>query len=339
MALVSLWNFEFFSAQASENKHTSAAISIIQPIEAEAASTGASDLSLERDLAKARTFFGKLLRPERLNDGLVDLGSALFHDPGLSENGEISCASCHRLDEGGDDNVPLAIGISGKPGTRNSPTVFNLVGHVAFFWDGRASSLEEQVEGPISHPDEMGSNWSLILERVSARQEYVGAFNRLFDGGEATPERIKQAIAEFERSLVTDDAPFDHFVSGDAQAMTAQSRRGMNAFIDLGCVSCHQGPLFGGNLFQKFGVFKDYPHEEDPETLFKVPSLRNVEVTGPYFHNGSGETLRQAVRIMSDFQLGHELSQNDEDDIIAFLHSLTGQRFRSESAADERMKQ
>ncbi len=270
----------------------------------------------------------------------VALGRQLFHDPRLSKNGAVSCASCHNLTAGGADVGARSFGVSGEPTATNTPTVFNSANNVAQFWDGRAATLEEQIDGPLQHPDEMGSTWQQTIGIVSADPTYVDAFFSIY-GGPASPERIRDAIAEFERTLVTLDAPFDRFLRGDKTAITAEARRGYERFQTYGCISCHQGRNVGGNIYQRLGIVEPYFGEDEvtPANLgrfnvtghdadrhvFKVPSLRNVALTAPYFHDGSVETLEQAIAIMGFYQLGRALPQSDIADIAAFLRSLTGQ--------------
>ena len=281
------------------------------------------------------------LRPATdLNPQKVDLGRRLFSDPRLSKNGEVSCASCHDLSAGGADSGARSVGVSGQPTAVNTPTVFNSANNLAQFWDGRAPTLEAQINGPLQHPDEMGATWQDAVAAVSGDRNYVAAFFEVY--GEApSPASIRDAIAEFERSLVTLDAPFDRFLAGNQSAISEQARRGYELFQTYGCISCHQGQNVGGNLYQRLGIVEAFYNEDDvrPADLgrfnvtgrdddrhvFKVPSLRNVAVTSPYFHDGSIETLEQAIAVMAYFQLGRDLAQADIGDIAAFLRTLTGE--------------
>ena len=270
----------------------------------------------------------------------VALGSKLFQDPQLSHDNKVSCLSCHAFDKGGTDRRALSVGIGGQLTDVNAGTVLNSALHFKQFWDGRAESLEAQIDGPINHPGEMGSNWVEIVGKLQKSPEYVAQFSKLYQNG-IDGNNIKDAIAVFEQSLVTPDSRFDRFLKGEPNAISAEEKRGYNLFKDNGCVSCHQGVLLGGNLFQKFGVFGDYfqdrgnitkadngrynvTKQEEDRYSFKVPSLRNVELTAPYFHDGSAKTLDAAVKVMMKYQLGREAPANDINDIIKFLTTLTG---------------
>lgn len=295
--------------------------------------TGISPASAQSVSAeRAAELFGTPNVPTDLDPSLVQLGELLFSDPRLSSNGQVSCASCHDLAQGGDDGRALSQGVSGNPTGRNSPSVYNLVGHVAFFWDGRAASLEDQIDGPIHHPDEMDSDWEAIIERLRADANFTA--QTLRDHRQAiSADLIKGAIAEFERSLVTQDTPFDRFLAGNETALTPTQREGLDAFVNLGCASCHQGPLFGANLYQPLGIFETREGETASGDLFKVPSLRNVAVTGPYLHDGSIEQLDKMVALMGRLQLGLDLSARERAALVSFLDSLTDDRFRSSSTS------
>lgn len=270
----------------------------------------------------------------------VELGERLFHDVRLSRDDTISCASCHDLDNGGDDGRRHSLGVGGGETAVNAPTVLNAGLNLAQFWDGRAASLEDQIDGPIHHPDEMGSNWPTILGKLRRDPDYVRTFAKIYSGG-LSEHAIKDAIATFERTLVTPGARFDRFLRGDTTAITAAEREGYVLFKSLGCISCHQGRNVGGNMFQTFGVMGDYFADRGSPTpadngrfnvtgdardrhVFKVPSLRNVALTAPYFHDGSATTLAQAVEVMAWYQLGRRLADRDVVLIVAFLETLTG---------------
>ncbi|MEM7516021.1 MAG: cytochrome c peroxidase [Planctomycetota bacterium] len=265
--------------------------------------------------------------PPELDAGLVDLGRRLFRDTRLSSTGEVSCASCHDIENGGDDGLALSVGVSGEKGTRNSPTVLNSVFNFRQFWDGRAKTLEEQVDGPLEHPDEMGLTWEQVLEVVQGDPDYVSDFQKATGEG-PTADSVRVAIATFERSLTTPGSPFDRYLMGDDQAIDAQVLRGYEAFVDVGCVSCHQGVGVGGNMMQPLGRMRRYFADKAPtdgtdeDALYKVPSLRNVVRTAPYLHDGSIKTLPEAVRLMGKYQLGIELAEEEITDIVAFLGSL-----------------
>jgi cytochrome c peroxidase len=274
-----------------------------------------------------------------LDPARVALGSTLFRDPRLSHDDSVSCASCHHLDRGGVDRLVHSVGINGLAGGRNAPTVFNSGLNFRQFWDGRAGSLEEQIDGPIAHPLEMGSSWPEIIQKLSRSPDYVTAFGGLYGDG-ISSSSVKNAIATFERSLNTPNSPFDRFLSGDATALTTTQQHGYGEFKSFGCVSCHQGTNVGGNMYQRLGVMEQ-PGPTNPlmddigrfgvtgdvrdQHVFKVPSLRNVAVTAPYFHDGSIATLDVAVVVMGRYQLGRQLTNSETADLVAFLETLTGE--------------
>lgn len=268
------------------------------------------------------------------------LGERLFHDPRLSADDTISCASCHALNIGGVDRLSRSIGIGGQEGPINAPTVFNSRFNFRQFWDGRAADLREQAGGPIHNPLEMGSNWEQVVAKLGADGDYRRDFEALYPQG-ITAASISDAIATFEGTLVTPDAPFDRWLRGDEGALGEAAREGYRLFKGYGCTACHQGVGVGGNMYQRFGVFGDYFAErgevsdadqgrfnvtgfEEDRHYFKVPSLRNVALTPPYFHDGSAATLAEAVVIMARYQLGRELPDRDVERLVAFLESLTG---------------
>lgn len=275
------------------------------------------------------------LSPER-----VALGRQLFADRRFSADGTLSCSSCHDLGRGGTDGRRFSVGIGGAVGNINAPTVFNSGLSFVQFWDGRAATLEEQAAGPIHNPIELGSNWAQVLERLGRDADMVDAFALAYPDG-LNANNVADAIATFERSLQTPNSRFDRYLQGQKQVLTASEIDGYRRFREYGCVSCHQGALVGGNMFQKFGVLGDYfagrplnksdfgrfnvTQREEDRHVFKVPSLRNVALTAPYFHDGSVETLDEAVRIMGRYQLGRRLSDEDVKVIVAFLKTLNGE--------------
>lgn len=283
-----------------------------------------------------------LTRPEGLDRQKVALGKDLFNDTRLSADGSIACSSCHDVAAGGDDGRPTAIGIGGRVGPLNTPTVFNNSFNVAQFWDGRASSLEEQIDQTVQSPLELGADWTTIEKRLRADRAMRKRFEAVF-GTEPDAQTVKSAIAEYLRALITVDAPFDRYLAGDRSAMGADAVEGYELFSRLGCISCHQGRNLGGNFFQRIGVMGDFfakrgraPSEadlgrfnvtgrEEDRYKFKVPSLRNVAQTAPYFHDGSGETLEDAVRMMVDVQLGRPVRDDEIRKLVAFLEALTGE--------------
>lgn len=268
------------------------------------------------------------------------LGERLFHDPALSKDNTVACATCHPLTAAGADRLKVSKGVEGRLGRRNAPTVFNAALNFAQFWDARAATLEAQVSGPLTNPDEMGSSWAEVTARLKARADYREAFDAIYANG-ITADNIADAIANFERTLVTPNARFDRYLRGEPDALTPLEIKGYARFKALGCASCHQGVNIGGNLVQRFGVMdpgmKYMPEyaradrglaeltgREEDRYVFKVPSLRNVAVTAPYFHTGAIKELDEAVAIMGRVQLGRELSTEDRALIVAFLRSLTG---------------
>lgn len=277
-----------------------------------------------------------------LDEVQVALGDKLFHDPVLSNDYSMSCATCHDLNKGGTDRLPTSIGMAGHKTPLNSPTVFNSGFQFRQMWDGRDATLEDQVEGPIASIGEMGgTSWQEVLRRVSDVPEYVQAFDDTYTDG-ITPETIKSAIATYERSLYTPNAPFDKYLRGDKEAISAEAKQGYGLFKSYGCVTCHQGVLLGGNMYQTLGVFGDYfadrgtpvikadlgrynvTQDENDRHVFKVPTLRNIELTAPYFHDGQVRSLDDAIKIMGKYQLGVDMPQDDVDAIMQFLRSLTG---------------
>ena len=284
---------------------------------------------------------------EKDSAALVELGKRLYFEKRLSKNGAQSCNTCHAVDGGraGVDNEPTSPGAFGKRGDRNSPTTFNAALHIAQFWDGRAADLKEQAKGPILNPVEMAmSSEPEVVERLNADQEYPQLFKAAF-AGEKTPisyENVARAIAAFERTLMTRDR-LDDFLKGRNDALTPAELRGLHTFLTVGCASCHNGPLLGGNTYQKMGLLKPYENQkdvgraavtkdEDDKFKFKVPTLRNIAVTHPYFHDGKVALLHEAVRQMADLQLGAALTQQQEADLGAFLQALTGKSLRRAAA-------
>ncbi|MEM7434278.1 MAG: cytochrome-c peroxidase [Myxococcota bacterium] len=271
----------------------------------------------------------------------VTLGRKLFHDKALSGDGTVACVTCHSLDHGGAEPRKTSTGIRGQVGPINSPTVLNSSHNFAQFWDGRAKDLREQAEGPVANPIEMGATWEGVVKRLGADKEYVAEFAALYEDG-ISKDNVTDAIAVYEEALIT-PARFDAYLGGDAGAITEQEKRGYETFKEVGCTACHNGVLVGGGMFQKMGLVGDYFKDRGTEIteadlgrfnvsknpaekhFFKVPTLRNVELTAPYFHDGSRQTLEEAVTIMGKYQLGRDLTKAQVDDIVAFLKSLTGE--------------
>lgn len=278
----------------------------------------------------------------------IELGKQLFFDPRFSSTGTVSCNTCHNLMLGGDDSRPLSMGVHGLTGPRNSPTVWNAALHATQFWDGRATSLEEQAKGPVVAAVEMGmANLDSAIARVRAIPGYRAAFAQVFGGDDpVNVENAARAVAAFERTLITSNSPYDRWARGDNQAMTVQQVRGWQQFDQLGCTGCHQPPLFAGprkpgghfalfpfhdgdfvsayRLRDDSGRFAVTGRESDRHK-YKVPTLRNVALTAPYFHNGAVPTLDRAVRVMALAQMNVGLEDAQVADIVAFLEALTGE--------------
>lgn len=273
----------------------------------------------------------------------IELGKTLYFDTKLSQDGNISCNSCHSLATFGVDNLPTSPGDAGEHGARNSPTVLNAALHTAQFWDGRADDVEAQAGMPVLNPIEMAiPSRKYLVDRLSEYPDYELRFAQAFPGTEGglTYRNIQRALAAFERTLLT-PSRFDLYLVGDKNALNAQELEGMKTFIGYGCTSCHNGVTLGGHIFRKFGLNEDYwVHTRSPRIdegraqitgevedkyVFKVASLRNVAETWPYFHDGSVETLNEAVRVMVQLQIGVEMADEDVTNLVAFLGSLTGE--------------
>lgn len=271
----------------------------------------------------------------------VELGRQLFNEPRLSVNNTLSCASCHQLDKGGADTRAFSIGFNGVPVTINTPSVFNATLNFRQFWNGRADTLETQIHEVVQSPSEMGSNWQHVVQVLSADPAYRSAFANAYPDG-VTMNNAQNALASYERTLLSGNSRFDQYLLGDTDILTREEKYGYQRFKEYGCIACHQGVNIGGNMFQKFGVMGDYfkvrgnpsdtdlgrylvTQDEEDRNVFKVPSLRNVAVTAPYFHDGSAKTLEEAVDVMFTFQLGRIPSEEDKTLIIKFLKTLTGE--------------
>lgn len=268
----------------------------------------------------------------------IELGKLLFFDKRLSKNHDVSCNSCHDVAKYGVDGEPTSTGHKKQKGGRNAPTVYNAGNHIAQFWDGRAATLEEQAKGPVLNPIEMAMKDAASVEAVVASiPGYEPLFKKAFPGEEKpiTYDNIAKAIGAYERTLVT-PSKFDKYLAGDAKALNDKEKAGLKLFIDTGCTACHNGEAVGGGLFQKFGLVKPVKDLKDlgrfeatkkdaDKFFFKVPSLRNIEKTAPYFHDGATKTLEEAVTVMADVQLGKELKKEEVASIVTFLKTLTGE--------------
>ncbi len=273
-----------------------------------------------------------------LTEEKITLGRMLFFETRLSKNHDLSCNSCHGLDTFGVDGQAFSTGHKKQKGGRNSPTVYNAGEHVAQFWDGRAASLEEQAKGPILNPVEMAMpSEKKVVATLKSIPGYVEAFKKAFPGEKdpVTYNNVGKALGAFERQLVT-PGRFDKFLTGDKAALQDLEKKGMTKFASHGCTTCHNGASVGGASFQKLGLVKPFPNDKDKGRFdvtkdeadlmkFRVPSLRNVAMTGPYLHDGSVKELAEIVRVMADHQLGKSISDEDVAEIVAFLKSLTGE--------------
>ncbi len=271
------------------------------------------------------------------DEARIALGRMLYYDTRLSKAQDISCDSCHSLNNYGVDHEPTSSGFKGRKGERNSPTVYNAAIQFVQFWDGRAPNVEEQAKGPVLNPVEMAmASDKHVVAVLKSIPEYTRAFRKAFPGEKdpVTCNNMGKAIGAFERGLIT-PARWDKFLRGDQTALTGPEKASFNVFVDAGCPTCHAGALLGGNMYQKAGALKPWPDTSDPGRyrvtqdqadmlMFKVPSLRNVDKTGPYFHDGKTTTLNEAISKMADYQLGRKLSQAEVQSISSWMKSLTG---------------
>jgi cytochrome c peroxidase len=274
--------------------------------------------------------------PKDVNAAQAELGKKLYFDPRLSKSGFISCNSCHNLSMGGTDNLKTSIGHNWQQGPINAPTVLNSSMNVAQFWDGRAADLKAQAGGPIANPKEMAFSHELAVKVLETIPQYVDEFKKVFGNNKITIDEVAQAIAEFEKTLVTPNSRFDKWLNGEKTALNEDELEGYELFKNSGCVACHNGEAVGGNSFQKMGAVEPYKTKNPAEGMkgvtgkeedrfkFKVPTLRNVELTYPYFHDGEATTLSKAVEIMGQIQLGKKFTAEENAKIVAFLKTLTG---------------
>ncbi len=268
------------------------------------------------------------------DDKKVQLGKKLFLDPILSKDNTLSCISCHKLLDNGADNIPYNEGINGEKGVFNSPTVYNAAYNFRQFWDGRAKNLKDQALKPITNPDEMGNTIEKVIHDLKSDPVYLSMFNEIYQDG-ITENNLAEVLAEFEKTLITPNSSFDKYLRGDMKALTIQEKKGYHIFKTKGCISCHNGINIGGNLYNKFGIYKDahskelgrynQTKKEEDKYVFKVPSLRNVAITAPYMHDGRVDTLDEAVNIMAKYQLGRPMKKDELEDLVAFLKTLTGE--------------
>lgn len=269
-----------------------------------------------------------------LTDEKIELGKMLFFEPRISASGVISCATCHNPALGWTDRIPLSTGHEGQVGRRNTPTVLNSGFFEAQFWDGREPDLEGQALGPIEDEIEMAMDLEHAVERLGAFDEYQAAFEAAYPDADEpiSQDGIAQALASFQRTLNTPNSPFDRYLRGDDDAMSEAQKRGMASFVDNGCVACHNGPALTDSSFHRFELPEaatdkgryEVTGDESDKYAFKTPTLRNVAVTYPYFHNGSVEELTEAIQLMAREMLGTELDDDEADDLKQFMHALTG---------------
>ncbi|KYN83579.1 cytochrome C biogenesis protein CcsA [Vibrio cidicii] len=273
---------------------------------------------------------------QEIHLGKAELGKKLYFDPRLSKSGFISCNSCHNLSMGGSDNLKTSIGHNWQQGPINSPTVLNSSLNIAQFWDGRAADLKEQAGGPIANPGEMAFTHTLAIDVLQSIPQYVNEFKLVFGKEKIDIDQVTDSIAEFEKTLVTPNSRFDQWLMGDDNAITQAELEGYQLFKNSGCVACHNGSALGGTSFQKMGLIEPYQTANSAEGLsavtgkdadrfkFKVPTLRNVALTYPYFHDGEAQTLTEAIDIMGRLQLGRTFTSDENQKIVAFLYTLTG---------------
>ncbi len=279
--------------------------------------------------------------PKDLNADKVALGNKLYHEKLLSGDNTLSCASCHDLKKGGTDQAQYSTGIRGQKGGINAPTVFNAALGLVQFWDGRAADLQAQAAGPVANPVEMGASWDDVPGKVKANAEYAAAFAKVYPEG-ISKETITDAIATFEKSLITSNSRFDRFLRGETDALSPEEKAGYKVFTNEGCCKCHVGQALGGKSFEKFSLYGDYyatrgnvtpaddgrfsvTKNEADRHKFKVPTLRNIALTFPYLHDGSTSDLKKVVQLMGKHQIGHDIPDREADLIVKFLQSLTGE--------------
>ncbi|WP_419770921.1 MAG: cytochrome-c peroxidase [Candidatus Marinarcus sp.] len=288
------------------------------------------------------SLFAELISPieDKLDINLSKalLGKRLFFEKRLSSDNTISCANCHIISEGGDDNKRFSIGVNNKKGSVNSPTVLNSRYNFVQFWDGRAKDLKEQAMGPIHNPVEMNSHSNEVVQKLKKDASYVKSFKTVFNS-EITFDFVLDAIVEFEKALITPNSKFDQYLKGDKTALNDDEKEGFELFKSYGCISCHNGVNLGGNLFQQMGILKIMHYEknkylgrynvtknEEDRYFYKVPTLRNIEHTAPYLHSGTISTLKETIEIMLEYQVGIKPKAENVEKILSFLKTLTGEQ-------------
>ncbi|RZO54454.1 MAG: c-type cytochrome [Limisphaerales bacterium] len=312
------------------------------------------EISADDSIKPWLTIFGKPLKTlelpkDKVALSLVELGRTLYHEKRLSRDNSISCNSCHDTKAFGVDGEKFSVGFNNHLTGRNSPTSFNAFMHVSQFWDGRAPTVEEQAKGPILAGGEMAMpSAEAVVKKINGIKGYKDLFEAAFPNSSPaiTYDNVGKAIGAYERLFVT-PSKFDKLLAGELSALNEKQKRGLKKFVTSGCVTCHTGNLLGGNIYQKLGLVKPWPNQKDQgrfaitkkeqdKMFFKVPSLRNIEKTGPYFHDGSSEKLSEAVEVMARHQLGREFSKEEISDIVAFLKTLTGKLNPSIAAYPEK---
>jgi cytochrome c peroxidase len=307
------------------------------PAAGEARNAGGEDPGASNDISpRVLRRYAALEPPPERPAALIDLGRMLYYETRISRTGDLACQSCHPLERYGATSAKFSTGVGGQTGSRNAPSTYHASGHFTQFWDGRAPTIEEQAKGPIENPVEMGMKASLVVSTLQGIPGYQTAFARAFpgEGKPVTFDNVGVAIGAFEKGLVT-PARWDRYLQGDSSALTPAEKEGAKLFANLGCIVCHTGPYLGGSMFEKVGARKPWPTQGDrgrrqvtgdkaDDMMFKVPSLRNVAETGPYFHDGSAATLEQAIRMMAVHQLEVELEDEEVRDMAAWMRSLTG---------------
>ena len=312
------------------------------------------EISADDSIKPWLTIFGKPLKTlelpkDKVALSLVELGRTLYHEKRLSRDNSISCNSCHDTKAFGVDGEKFSVGFNNHLTGRNSPTSFNAFMHVSQFWDGRAPTVEEQAKGPILAGGEMAMpSAEAVVKKINGIKGYKHLFEAAFPNSSPaiTYDNVGKAIGAYERLFVT-PSKFDNLLAGELSALNEKQKRGLKKFVTSGCVTCHTGNLLGGNIYQKLGLVKPWPNQKDQgrfaitkkeqdKMFFKVPSLRNIEKTGPYFHDGSSEKLTEAVEVMAKHQLGREFSNEEISDIVAFLKTLTGKLNPSIAAYPEK---
>lgn len=283
-----------------------------------------------------------LPNPPSSTDEKTKLGALLYRETVFSDNYSLSCNSCHSLQKNGIDQLATYVGLGDKKGNINTPTILNSKLNFRQFWNGRAKNFSEVIEDHIASKTVFSTSWPIILKRLSSNDTYIDLFKRNFQNGEINAANVKDALISFLNNLVTPKSSFDRYLNGDENAITNESKKGFNLFKQYGCITCHQGPNLGGNLYQKLGIYKDYylPTEDNPVNLglyivtkdpndkfvFKVPTLRNITLTAPYLHDGSIQTIEEMIKIMGTYQIGQTIPDDDVKSIVKFLETLNGQQ-------------